>query len=151
VRVDVLAAELGFNTDYFIRHFKTRFGFSPMEFRTHARLREAVRLLRSTDLAVKQIAFQLGWREAGVLANHCRRILGRSPSDIRSGKSAANLALSGERLYPVNLHVVPPGAGPNWLEQWMMPGRPWDTFTQATALRLSGKRRHVRFRPVNLE
>ncbi|MBI5395703.1 MAG: helix-turn-helix transcriptional regulator [Verrucomicrobia bacterium] len=140
IRVDALARELGFSADYFIRQFKARFGLSPMEYRTRVRLREAVRLLRGTDLAVKQIAHRLGWRDAGLLAGHCRHVLGRSPTDIRSGQSAADLALPGEKLYPVNLHVVPPGAGPDWFKQWMMPDRPWDVFTKATALKLSAKR-----------
>jgi AraC-like DNA-binding protein len=140
IRVGLLARELGFSTDHFIRHFKSRFGLSPMEYRTRARLREAVRLLRGTDLAVKQIAFQLGWQDADVLAAHCRQLLGRSPTDIRSGQSAADLTLPGEKLYPVNLHVVPPGSGPDWFEQWMLPDRPWDIFTKASALKLSGQR-----------
>ena len=139
IRVGALARELGFSTDYFIRHFKSRFGLSPMEYRIRARLREAVRLLRGTDLAVKQIAFRLGWRDADLLASHCQHLLGRTPTDIRSGKSAADLALPGEKLYPVNLHVVPPGAGPDWFEKWMLPNRPWDIFTKASAMKLAGK------------
>lgn len=140
IRVGALARELGFSADYFIRHFKARFGLSPMEYRTRVRLREAVRLLRGTDFSVKQIANRLGWRNAGLLATHCRQLLGRNPTDVRSGQSAADLALPGEKLYPVNLHVVPPGAGPDWFKQWMMPGRPWDVFTKATAMKLSARR-----------
>ena len=139
IRIGALARELGFSADYFIRHFKLRFGLSPMEYRIRARLREAVRLLRETDLAVKQIAFRIGWRDAGLLASHCQHLLGRTPTDIRAGKSAADLTLPGEKLYPVNLHVVPPGAGPAWFEKWMLPDRPWDIFTKASAMKLSGQ------------
>ena len=139
IKIGALAQELGFSTDYFIRHFKSRFGLSPMEYRTRARIREAVRLLRNTDLAVKEIAFRLGWHDTNLLANHCRQLLGRTPTDIRSGKSAADLALPGEKLYPVNLHVVPPDAGPEWFEKWMLPNRPWDIYTKATAISLAGK------------
>lgn len=139
IRIGVLARELGFSTDHFIRHFKLRFDLSPMEYRIRARLREAVRLLRDTDLAVKQIAFRIGWRKAGLLASHCQHLLGRTPTDIRFGKSAADLTLPGEKLYPVNLHVVPPDAGPDWFEQWMLPDRPWDIFTKASAMKLAGK------------
>ena len=140
IRVGALAQKLGFSTDYFIRHFKARFGVSPMEYRTRARIREAVRLLRDTDLAVKQIAFRLGWNDADLLASHCRQLLGRTPTEIRTGKSAVDLALPGEQLYPVNLHVAPPGAGPDWFEQWMLPDQPWDIYTKATAQKLSGKK-----------
>lgn len=140
IRVAELAHEYGFSVDYFIRQFKLRFGLSPMEYRNRVRLREAVRLLRGTDLAVKEIAYRLGWHDAGVLADHCCQLLGRTPTEIRSGLSAADLALPGEKLHLVNLHVVPPGAGPDWFKQWMMPNRPWDVFTKATAMKLSPKR-----------
>jgi len=140
VKVSVLARELGFSADYFIRHFKSRFGLSPMEYRIHARLREAVRLLHDTDLSIKQIAFHVGWRDTDLLASHCRQILGRTPTDIRSGKPTSDLSLPGEKLYPVNLHVVPPDAGPEWFDKWMLPDRPWDIFTKATAKKLSEKK-----------
>lgn len=138
IRVATLARDLGFSADYFIRHFKQRFGLSPMEYRIRARLREAVRLLRSTDLAVKQVAFRVGWRDADLLSSHCRQLLGCTPTEIRSGKTTADLALPGEKLYPVNLHVVPPGAGPDWFEKWMLPDRPWDVYTKASAVKLAG-------------
>gem|GEM_PF-1016053 len=139
IKIGTLAQQLGFSTDYFIRHFKSRFGLSPMEYRTRARVCEAVRLLRDTDLAVKQIAFRLGWNNADLMTSHCRQLLGCTPTDIRAGKSAAELTLPGKKLYPVNLHVVPPDAGPKWFEKWMLPDRPWDIYTKATAIRLSGK------------
>jgi AraC-like DNA-binding protein len=134
-----LARESGWSTDYFIRQFKARFGVSPKACRTRVRVREAIRLLRETSLSVKQIAAQLGWRDDGALTVHLRHLSGRNPGDIRSGKPVRNLNLPGGPLYPVNLHIVPPDAGPDWFDRWMLPGRR-DAITQATAMKLSAKR-----------
>jgi AraC-like DNA-binding protein len=137
--IAALARESGWSTDYFIRKFKARFGVSPKAYRTRARVREAIRLLRETSLSVKQIAAQLGWRDDGALAVHLRHLSGRSPGDIRSGKPVRNLSLPGGPLYPVNLHIVPPGAGPDWFDRWMLPGHR-DAITQATVTKLSAHR-----------
>ena len=137
--IAALARESGWSTDYFIRKFKARFGVSPKACRTRARVREAIRLLRETSLSVKQIAAQLGWRDDGALTVHLRHLSGRSPGDIRSGKPVRNLNLPGGPLYPVNLHIVPPDAGPDWFDRWMLPSHR-DAITQATVTKLSAHR-----------
>jgi AraC-like DNA-binding protein len=138
INVATLARESGLGTDHFIRQFKVRFGLTPKAYQTRVRIREAVRLLRETDLTVKQIALRFGWIDAKVLAGHMQRLLGRNPNEIRSGKPTTKLILPNGKLYPVNLHVIPPDAGPEWFDRWMLPGKR-DVITQASAMELSVK------------
>jgi len=140
IKIRGLAREVGLCTDHFIRQFKARFVLSPMAYRTRARIREAVRLLRETNLEIKQIAAKLGWCDTNVLASHMQQILGYSASAIRSGKPVDDLKLPGGKLYPVNLHVVPPKAGPDYFDRWMLPSRR-DVITQATITKMSSSRK----------
>jgi len=60
IKITELAREMNLNPSYLIRQFKKRFGVSPKAYLTQARLREAVSLLRTTDLPVKTVALTWG-------------------------------------------------------------------------------------------
>lgn len=80
-----------------ISHFKTLFrqsvGLAPHQYLLRRRIERATELLRQKKLPIAQIASQTGFCHQSHLARHMRRILGRSPSQIRAdtGTLAINL------------------------------------------------------------
>lgn len=111
-----LARQMGLSRPYFSRAFKQRFGLTPQAYHTHARLREAARLLRSTDIPIKEIAFEFGFGDAKFFTRLFKRHLGVLPSDIRLGNEPRPKEAASEigYLFPTNKHLLPPRSGPNW-------------------------------------
>lgn len=111
-----LARQMGLSRPYFSRAFKQRFGLTPQAYHTHARLREASRLLRSSDKPIKTIAFEFGFGDAKFFTRLFKRHLGVLPSDIRLGRASFPRQTVNEagRLFPTNQHLLPPQSGPNW-------------------------------------
>ena len=126
VSVETMARQMNLSLSYFKRAFKQHFGITPRAYHTHARLREAARLLRSTDKQVKAIASELGFHDANVLTRLFKRQLGVSPSDLRQGAApVAEIAPSDSgRLFPMNkLLVTPPHTAEDWYYQCFPPRR----------------------------
>lgn len=125
LKIEELAAEMGVGTDHFIRRFKQRFGMSPKVYQTNARLREAVKLLRSTEKSAKTIAYEMGFTDPKSFFRIFKKHLGVVPSDLRlSGSSKRKVKpVRTKSLFPINRHVFPPGAGPQYQTQWALPGK----------------------------
>ena len=120
LKIEQLAAGMGIGVDHFIRRFKQRFGMSPKVYQTHARLREAVRLLRSTEKSTKMIAYEMGFIDPKSFFRLFKKHLGVAPSDLRlSGEFKRQIKSARVKsLFPINRHVLPPDAAPNFEMQW---------------------------------
>ena len=73
---------------HFARAFKEAFGVPPHRYLLTRRIERAVALLRDSELAITDIAFQTGWRSLGTFGRIFRDITGETPSaaagDLRS-------------------------------------------------------------------
>src|SRR5215208_4615267 len=75
-----LASVSGVSEAHFARSFKDAFGVPPHRYLLTRRIERATALLRDTDLAVTDIAFQTGWNSLGTFGRVFRDITGESPS-----------------------------------------------------------------------
>ena len=89
--VQRLARVSGVSEAHFARSFKQAFGVPPHRYLLTRRIERATALLRDTDLAITEIAFQTGWESLGTFGRTFRDITGESPSGVRDrarGRSA---------------------------------------------------------------
>jgi transcriptional regulator GlxA family with amidase domain len=79
-----LARVSGVSEAHFARSFKQAFGVPPHRYLLTRRIERATALLRDTDLAITEIAFQTGWESLGTFGRTFRDVTGESPGAIRS-------------------------------------------------------------------
>jgi len=83
IRIDDLAAAIHVSVRTLTRRVKAETGLSPMQFVQRVRVEEALRLLKTTDLSVAAIATRLGFGDAVTLRRLMKRVLNRTPSELR--------------------------------------------------------------------
>ena len=81
--VDVLAARALQSPRTFARRFRESTGTTPAAWVARQRLARAQQLLESTDLAVEDVARQVGFGQAAVLRHHFTTVLHTSPQAYR--------------------------------------------------------------------
>ncbi|MDP3650724.1 MAG: helix-turn-helix transcriptional regulator [Rhodoferax sp.] len=81
--VQRLAAVSHVSEAHFARSFKEAFGVPPHRYLLTRRIERAVALLRDSELAITDIAFQTGWRSLGTFGRIFRDITGETPSAVR--------------------------------------------------------------------
>src|SRR3954469_21081801 len=79
-----LASVSGVSEAHFARSFRDAFGLPPHRYLLTRRIERAKALLRDTDLAVTDIAFQTGWNSLGTFGRIFRDITGENPSELRA-------------------------------------------------------------------
>jgi transcriptional regulator GlxA family with amidase domain len=88
-----LARVSGVSEAHFARSFKEAFGVPPHRYLLTRRIERATALLRDTDLAITEIAFQTGWNSVGTFGRTFRDVTGESPVELRAREKAAVHAL----------------------------------------------------------
>jgi transcriptional regulator GlxA family with amidase domain len=84
-----LARVSGVSAAHFARSFKEAFGIPPHRYLLTLRIERATALLRDTDLAITEIAFQTGWNSLGTFGRTFRDVTGETPSELRAREKAA--------------------------------------------------------------
>ena len=74
----------------FAEHFKTTFGRGPMELVKEVRLRQAARLLLTTDSSIKRVARNVGYTSRSYFTRAFTATYGTSPADYRKGGAGAS-------------------------------------------------------------
>jgi transcriptional regulator GlxA family with amidase domain len=85
-----LAKVSGVSEAHFARSFKDAFGVPPHRYLLTRRIERAKALLRDTDLAITEIAFQTGWDSLGSFGRTFRDITGESPRALRARERTAS-------------------------------------------------------------
>ncbi len=89
VTIDELASLVGYRPPQFIRAFQATFGMPPHRYLLQQRLARARELLRASDLALTEIALQLGFASHSHFSTTFRSDTGLPPSEYRRAKMAA--------------------------------------------------------------
>ncbi|HKC89925.1 MAG TPA: AraC family transcriptional regulator [Candidatus Limnocylindria bacterium] len=74
---------------HFSRTFRDTFGETPHRYLQRRRIERAMFLLRTTDRDVTSVCFDVGFTSLGSFSRTFSEIVGRSPSDFRSGSQGA--------------------------------------------------------------
>jgi transcriptional regulator GlxA family with amidase domain len=83
-----LARVSGVSEAHFARSFKEAFGVPPHRYLLTRRIERATALLRETDMAITEVAFQTGWSSLGTFGRTFRDVTGESPGDFRVREKA---------------------------------------------------------------
>ena len=83
IAVDNMAAKCGMSKSHFSRTFKKEHDITFQEFLIQQRMNKAVKLLKSSDLHVTQIAHVVGYCELSNFTSTFQRVIGIRPSSFR--------------------------------------------------------------------
>ena len=80
-----IAEAVGVSKDYLGRIFHQELGLSPWEYLNRYRITRAKALLRSTDIAIADVAIQVGFDNSSYFGRVFHRVVGCSPRAYREG------------------------------------------------------------------
>lgn len=78
-----LAEEIGVHRSVLSRRFHAEVGVSPQQYLSRLRLTNALTLLRSTDLSIREISVQCGFADPGYFTRLFRETQGTTPGEFR--------------------------------------------------------------------
>jgi len=81
--IDQISGILGINKHYFCRLFKEYTGKTLTEYIHYVRIREAIRLLKGSDMTITDIAMKVGFDDANYFSRVFKIIAHTSPSSLR--------------------------------------------------------------------
>ena len=81
--LSALSQKYFYNSSYFSRAFKEKFGMSLTEYIGKRRVGSAIKLLRETDLTVEEIAIKVGFPSKSAFYRVFAKVTGKPPSEYR--------------------------------------------------------------------
>lgn len=84
--VEQIGAEIGMSRSHFYKKCIALTGKSPSDMLQEIRVRNALVLLRKTDLPIADVADAVGYKDPRYFANRIKVFTGKTPSEIRSSK-----------------------------------------------------------------
>lgn len=84
ITVSSIAERLGKNSSYLCTHFKQTTGKTLSEYINEMKVREGMRLLKSTDLPLLEISVRLGFSSQNYFHTVFRKIAGMTPNEYRN-------------------------------------------------------------------
>lgn len=83
IDVDALAEKACVTKPYLIRLFKRDFGVSPLQYVNRKKVERAQLLLLTEDMAVKEVAYRLGFGDHSYFIRLFKKVTGRTPQEYR--------------------------------------------------------------------
>lgn len=90
VNIDEISGILKISKFYFCKVFKKMTGKTITEYVNYVRIREAVSLLRETDMSVTDISMTVGFNDINYFSRVFRSFMGKPPTSIRKEQSNIN-------------------------------------------------------------
>lgn len=87
ITLNTLAEKYAYNESYLSRMIHQITGRSFLQFLSESKCKKAVRLLKTSDMPIEQIAEECGYNNVNNLYRLLRREMGKTPAAIRDGKS----------------------------------------------------------------
>lgn len=84
VNVDYLAAKMGLERTQFYRKIKAITNYTPVELIRQLRLKEAQRILKTTDASISEIAYAVGFSTPAYFTKCYRETFGETPTETRA-------------------------------------------------------------------
>ncbi|MBD3885771.1 helix-turn-helix transcriptional regulator [Phormidium tenue FACHB-886] len=81
--LDEIAAEVNLSSYHFARLFKQSTGLAPHQYQIRCRVERAKELLQIGDMAIAEVASQVGFYDQSHLSRHFKRIIGVSPKVVQ--------------------------------------------------------------------
>lgn len=85
--LDQIAAAVNLSPSHFSYVFKKRTGYSPIEYFNHLKIQQACQFLLFTRLRVKEVAQELGIRDAHYFSRLFKKVMGMSPDEYREKRN----------------------------------------------------------------
>lgn len=89
IRLDELAEVMCLAPSYFHRVFRITFGITPAAYINQLKMREAVKLLTTTSMSIKEIGFSLGYADDSHFSKAVRSFYNMTPKSLRQNRSQA--------------------------------------------------------------
>ncbi|MBX6360731.1 MAG: AraC family transcriptional regulator [Acidobacterium ailaaui] len=86
INMQKLVRELPMGYSKFRKLFKSETGYSPHQYLLNLRINKAKELLQTTELSIKQIAYQTGFESEFYFSRIFKKKVGKAPSDFRPKK-----------------------------------------------------------------
>ena len=83
ISIETLAEVACVSKPYLIRVFKHELGMSPLQYINHKKVERAQLLLLTEDMAVKEVAYSLGFNDHSYFIRLFKKITGRTPMEYR--------------------------------------------------------------------
>lgn len=83
ISVDELADHLNYSNSYLYSLFKEETGYSPIHYFNHLKIQKACQYLSSTDLSVKEISYELGFKDPFYFSRLFKKQMEVSPTAYR--------------------------------------------------------------------
>ena len=82
--IDTIAGTIGLSRSAFFKKLKSLTGFAPVDFVREIRLTKAARMIETTDNSITEIAYSIGFRDAGYFGKCFRKKYGKTPKEYRN-------------------------------------------------------------------
>ena len=101
--IEQLCEPLGIGRRQLERRFQCDVGLSPAGYRQRLRIERARWLLQNTDLEVTEVAFECGFHDNAHFARVVRRLLGKTPSEVRASGQNVKRPVRHKKTVPSEL------------------------------------------------